>query len=184
MPRKFFRKYLPEPETVLAKRWAAPFRPWLGHPNLWHLNRRSVPGAVAIGLFCGLIPGPLQMFGALIFAIPLRCNIPVALVVTFYTNPLTIVPLYLVAYGYGKLLLGYSGPDAHLTAFEWDWSVHALWSWMMSLGKPLGIGILALAVTLAVLGYFVTELAWRVYVVTGWRRRAARRQKARERARP
>ena len=42
MPRKFFRKYIPAPEVVLAKRWAAPFRPWLGHPNLWHLNETTI----------------------------------------------------------------------------------------------------------------------------------------------
>lgn len=184
MARKFFRKYLPTPEAVLAKRWAAPFRPWLGHPNLWHFNRRSVPSAVAVGLFCGLIPGPFQMIGALILAIPIRCNIPLALALTLYTNPLTIVPLYLIAYGYGKLILGYSGPDAQVIPFEWEWSVHALWHWMLSLGKPLGAGLLALALTLAVLGYFITQLAWRLYVVTAWRRRAARRRSARGRARP
>jgi len=178
LPRKFFRRHLPDPDTVLAKRWAAPFRPWLGHPNLWHLNRRSVPGAVAIGLFCGLIPGPLQMLGALLLAIPLRCNVPVALVVTLYTNPVTIVPLYLLAYAYGKALLGYSGPDAHVTPYEWDWSLQAFMQWTMSLGKPLGIGLLALALTLAALGYFITRLAWRLHVVRGWRRRSRRRRRA------
>ena len=176
MSRKFFRKYLPDPDTVLGKRWAAPFRPWLGHPNLWHLNRRSVPGAVAIGLFCGLVPGPVQMLSALILAIPLRCNVPVALVMTLYTNPLTIVPLYLVAYAYGRAILGYTGPDAPITPYEWDWSLAAFWQWMASLGKPLGVGLLALAVTLAVLGYFVTELAWRAQVVIAWKRRASRRR--------
>ena len=184
MPRKFLRKYLPDPDEILAKPWCAPFRPWLGHPNLWHLNRRSVPCAVAIGLFCGLIPGPFQMLGALLMAIPLRSNLPVALGVTFYTNPLTIVPLYMLAYGYGKLLLGDTGSDAHVPAFEWEWSVRALWHWMMSLGKPLGIGVLALALTLAVLGYFATELAWRIHIVTAWRRRAARRRSGGGRARP
>jgi uncharacterized protein (DUF2062 family) len=135
-----------------------------------------VPGAVAIGLFCGLIPGPIQMLGALLCAIPLRKNIPVALAVTLYTNPLTIVPLYLVAYAYGKVILGYHGPDAQIAPFEWVWSLSAFWQWMLSLGKPLGIGLVALALTLAVLGYFITELAWRVYVVKAWRRRAVRRR--------
>ena len=67
--RKHLHRYLPTPEAILAKPWCAPFRPWLGHPSLWHLNRRSIPGAVAIGLFCGLIPGPFQMLSALILAI-------------------------------------------------------------------------------------------------------------------
>jgi uncharacterized protein (DUF2062 family) len=185
MPRKFFRKYLPDPDEILAKPWCAPFRPWLGHPNLWHLNRRSVPGAVAIGLFCGLIPGPIQMLGALICAIPLRKNIPVALAVTLYTNPLTIVPLYLIAYAYGSAILGYrGGPDTQIAPFEWVWSLSAFWQWMLSLGKPLGIGLVALALTLALLGYFITELAWRAYIIKAWRRRAARRRSGERRARP
>jgi hypothetical protein len=124
------------------------------------------------------------MLGALLMAVPLRSNVPVAMFVTFYTNPLTIVPLYLIAYAYGKAILGYHGPDAYITPFEWDWSVSAFWQWMLSLGKPLGIGLVALALTLAVLGYFITELAWRVYIIKAWRRRAARRRSGEGRAPP
>ena len=175
MPRKFLRRHLPRPEAILAKPWAAPFRPWLGHPNLWHLNRRSVPGAVAIGLFCGLIPGPLQMLGALIMTIPLRKNIPVALVTTLYTNPFTIVPIYLVAYACGSALLGHDAPAAEVAAYAWDWSLSSLWQWALNLGKPLGVGLVALAVTLAVAGYFLSDLAWRVHVRRSWLRRARRR---------
>ena len=172
MPRRlFFRKYLPDPESVLSRPWAAPFRPWLGHPNLWHLNRRSVSGAVAIGLFAGLIPGPLQMLGALLLAIPLRRNLPVALVVTFYTNPFTIVPLYVLAYGYGRLLLPGEHP-AFPASFEVSWDGMA--GLLMSLGKPLGVGLLALGVTLALAGYVAVQLAWRIHVVTAWRARARR----------
>jgi len=175
VPRKFLRKYLPAPEAVLARRWAAPLRPWLGHPSLWHLNRRSVSGAVAIGLFCGLIPGPFQMLGALLMALPLRRNIPVALAVTLYTNPLTIVPIYVLAYGYGRVLLRDAGPNAEVAPFGWDGSVSELWHWALSLGEPLATGLPALAVTLAVIGYFATDLAWRAYVVHQWRERARRR---------
>lgn len=182
MPRKFLRKYLPDAHTVRSSRLVAPFSGWLHHPNLWHLNRRSVPGAVAIGLFCGLIPGPLQMLGTLLLAIPLRKNIPVALLVTFYTNPFTIVPLYVLAYEYGKLLLGATPGDVPLEPFLWDWSdlhgsLRELVGWMLGLGKPLALGLPALALTLAVLGYFGMGLAWRLYVVAAWRARARRRRK-------
>ena len=180
MPRKFLRKYLPEPEAVLARPWAAPFRPWLGHPNLWHLNRRSVPGAVAIGLFCGLIPGPFQMLGSLLLAIPLRKNIPVALAITFYTNPFTIVPLYLVAFAYGTLLVGDKGEPHHLVPDTWNPS--GVWHWALDLGKPLGIGLVALALTLALVGYLVTALAWRAHVVRAWRKRASARRATRSSA--
>jgi len=65
MPRKLFRKYVPTAASVRENRWIAKFGTLLHHPNLWHLNRDSVAGAVAIGLFAGLIPGPLQMLVAL-----------------------------------------------------------------------------------------------------------------------
>jgi uncharacterized protein (DUF2062 family) len=183
LPRKLFRKYLAHRDVLLAKPWLAPFRRWLSHPNLWHLNRRSVAGAVAIGLFAGLIPGPFQMLGALLLAVPLRRNIPVALAVTFYTNPFTIVPLYLLAYGYGRLLLG-ARWDAHVVPFEWDWSdllgsIDGLWRWTLSLGPPLGVGLVALALTLALLGYFAVDLGWRAYIAASWRKRSLRRLRQR-----
>jgi uncharacterized protein (DUF2062 family) len=179
VPRKLFRKYLSHKDVLLAKPWLAPFRHWLAHPNLWHLNRRSVAGAVAIGLFAGLIPGPFQMLGALLLAVPLRRNIPVALAVTFYTNPFTIVPLYVVAYGYGRLLLG-GHWKTDIAPFQWDWSnffasLEALAHWTLSLGKPLAVGLVALALTLALLGYVAVDLGWRAYVAASWRKRALRR---------
>jgi uncharacterized protein (DUF2062 family) len=181
VPRKFLRKYVPHPDTVRSNRLVAPFAAWLHHPNLWHLNRKSVPGAVAIGLACGLIPGPLQMLGALLLAVPLKKNLPVALLVTLYTNPFTIVPLYLLAYGYGELLLGASQNGPAVEPFLWNWgdfagSVRGLWQWVLALGKPLALGLVALGLTLATVGYFGAELAWRAYVVAAWRARARRRR--------
>jgi uncharacterized protein (DUF2062 family) len=182
VPRKYFRKYLPDPEVVRSSRTVAAFGRWLQHPNLWHLNRRSVSGAVAIGLFSGLVPGPLQMLTALALAVPLRKNLPVALLVTLYTNPVTIVPLYLVAYAYGQFLLP-GERAAHVTPFDFDWSqfgasMRGLAEWAMALGKPLALGLVALACTLALLGYLAVQIGWRVYVVAAWRARARRRKAA------
>jgi hypothetical protein len=174
MPLKLFRKYLPDIEAVRSGRLVTLFGRWLQHPNLWHINRRSVPGAVAIGLFCGLIPGPVQMVSALLVAIPCRSNIPLAMVVTWYTNPFTIVPLYLVAYEVGRLVLGTDPAMGVTTIPDWNWTLAAMWDWVISLGKPLVVGLVVLALGLAVSGYFITRLAWRVYVITAWRRRAER----------
>jgi uncharacterized protein len=180
VPRKLLQRYLPDAHTVRSSRMVARFGGWLHHPNLWHLNRRSVPGAVAIGLFCGLIPGPLQMIGALLLAIPLRKNLPVALLLTLYTNPLTIVPLYLLAYGYGQFLLGATNGAMPIEPILWDWSdivgsLREVGAWTLSLGKPLGVGLLALASTFAVAGYLAMDLGWRLYVVSAWRARKRRR---------
>ena len=180
MPRKFFRKYLPDPAEIRANRYIAWFGTLLHHPNLWHLNRDSVAGAVAIGLFAGLVPGPLQMLTAVLIAVPLKKNLPVALLTTFYTNPFTIVPLYLLAYGYGALLLGENHGEPKIQPFETDWtqllqSMGAMLDWALALGKPLAVGLVALALTLAAVGYATVQVGWRVHVLLAWRARRRRR---------
>lgn len=178
--RKLLRHYLPDHQAIRCNRWLAPFSNTLLHPRLWHLNRRSAAGAVAVGLFCGLIPGPFQILGAVAGALFLRVNLPLAMLATFYTNPLTIVPLYIVAFGLGKLALGEIGTGAEFVAppeYGADglqaW-LGALISWMIGLGAPLALGLVLLASLLALVGYAVMRLLWRIYLVQSWRRRAAR----------
>jgi uncharacterized protein len=176
MPRKFFRRFLPDGETVRGHKYLAWCRGWLQHPNLWYLNRHSVAGGFAIGLFAGLVPGPLQMLTAALIAIPLRKNLPVALATTLYTNPFTIAPLYLLAYGYGRLLLGAGSQPFEVAPYDWNWahwidSLEALLHWALSLGKPLAVGLVALAMTLAAVGYASVQAGWRIYVILAWRAR-------------
>ncbi len=182
MPRKYFRRHLPTAASISEHRWLGRFAPFLQHPNLWHLNRHSVAGGVALGLFAGLVPGPLQMLTALLLSIPLHVNLPVALLTTLYTNPLTIVPLYLLAYEYGRLLIGGQSGVVEVTTFEMDWlhlwdSTIALFHWCLSLGKPLGVGLVALGLSLAAIGYFGVLLAWRIQVSLAWRSRCRERSK-------
>jgi len=179
MPRKFFRRYLPGTDEVRNHRFVSRFGAWLHHPNLWHLNRDSVAGGVAIGLFTGLLPAPLQMLSAALFAIAFRRNLPVAVLVTLYTNPFTFVPLYLLGYAIGNLILG-AGGAAPVQPFEMDWahlldSMQRLVEWTLSLGPRLVVGVLALALTFAVIGYIAVQLGWRAYVILAWRARRKRR---------
>jgi hypothetical protein len=180
MPRKFFRKYLPSSESIRNHKHFGRLGAWLHHPNLWHLNRDSVSGGVAVGMFAGLVPGPLQMLTAALLAIALRVNLPVALLTTLYTNPFTIVPLYLIAYQFGRLLIGSEHPAAEIRPFEMEWSnlwgsLASLMDWTLALGKPLAIGLVALALTLAAAGWLAVQLGWRAYVVLAWRARRRRR---------
>ncbi len=181
--RKHLRNYLPDHQAIRSNRWLAPFASTLLHPRLWHLNRRSAAGAVAVGLFCGLIPGPLQMLGAAIGALVFRVNLPLALFTTLYTNPLTIVPLYVLAFTLGTFslsLVGVAatgqfapppeyGPDGLLA-----WS-ESLLDWLFRLGQPLALGLVLLASLLASFGYLAMRLAWRIYLVGAWRRRGRQR---------
>ena len=180
--RSRLRRFLPDHEAIHTNRWLRPFRNTLLHPRLWHLNRHSAAGAVATGLFCGLIPGPFQMLSAAILCVLFRVNLPLALVTTLYSNPLTIVPLYMAAYVVGALALGKSPsgfvypPDMEgLGLVEW---AHALLPWALDLGKPLAVGLLLLAGMLALAGYFSVRAAWRVWLIRAWRTRALKRLQA------
>ncbi len=175
MPRKFFRKYLPSHDSVRGNRYMARFGGFLHHPNLWHLNRHSVAGGVAVGMFSGLIPGPFQMLTAALLAVPLRVNLPVALATTLYTNPFTIGPLYVLAYLIGRLIIGDRGAPLAAPP-EMDWSqlgasLDAFVHWSLSMGMPLALGLLALALILAALGYACVQVGWRAYVIRAWRKR-------------
>ena len=180
MPRKHFRKYLPDHQSIREHRHLQWFQPWLRHPNLWHLNRHSVAGGVALGLAAGLFPGPGQMLIAAILAIVFRVNVPVAAFTTLYTNPITWGPLIVAAYGIGALFTG-EGMDK-VTDFHFDWGAEpwyrffpSLLDWLVSLGHTYVIGSLILASSLAVLGYALVQFAWRLYVLAYLRRRKRRK---------
>ena len=183
MPRKFFKKYLPSHESIRENRFVGLFGTWLHHHNLWHLHRRSVAGGVAVGLFAGLIPGsnPVQFFFAALLAIAFKVNLPVAVATTLYSNPLTILPIYIAAYAIGAFVTGNGSdnmPQAELHLMDksiQDW-VPAMIDWVVSLGKPLLVGLLLLAMLLSVGGYFLVRGAWRVYIVLEWRKRSRRRK--------
>jgi len=180
--RRHIIKFLPDHESIRGNRWLVPFENTLLHPRLWHLNRRSASGAVAAGLFCGLIPGPLQMLGAAICAVVFRVNLPLAMLTTLYTNPFTIVPLYIVAYAIGQWVL--PGAHEHFVAppepgdaglIAW---MHALIDWMLGLGAPLAVGLVMLAAGLALAGYVLIRMTWRIYLVRAWHRRQRRHRAA------
>jgi uncharacterized protein (DUF2062 family) len=181
VPRKFFKKYLPSHESIKQNRFVGMFGGLLHHHNLWHLNRHSVAGGVAVGLFAGLIPGsnPVQFFFAAMFAIVFKVNLPMAALITLYSNPLTIVPIYLVAYAIGEFVIG-NGitkiPQVEFSILDKniDIWIPSMVDWMASLGRTLLTGISILAILLSIIGYFTVHIVWRLYVLHAWRKRAQR----------
>ena len=178
MPRKYFRKYLPTHESIKNHKFFSRFGDFLHHPNLWHLNRHSVSGGVAVGFFAGLVPGPLQMLTAAVIAVPLRVNLPVAVLLTFYTNPFTIAPLYWAGYQIGSFFI--DSPGAMMPPPDFEWSALGAWfrsivAWAIYYAKPLGLGLFIMAVSLAGLGYLAVQLSWRGWVMYSWHRRKKKR---------
>jgi uncharacterized protein (DUF2062 family) len=180
MPRKYLRKVLPSHSAILSRRELRWLSPWLGHHNLWHVNRHSVAGGVAVGAFAGLIPGPFQMLGAALISSVLRVNLPVAVFTTLYTNPITIVPLYIAAFKLGQFAT--RSQTSALPSFDFDWqssnwlaAIPAFWHWFAALGTPLLVGLILLASLLSAVSYFAVQGLWRWHVLRQWRKRQQRR---------
>ena len=134
--------------------------------NLWHVNRYSVSGAVAAGLFCSFIPVPLQMIIAATFAILFKVNMPISVLLVWISNPLTVTPIFYFCYKVGATLLAIE-PGHFYFEFSWQWildSVNSIW-------LPLMTGCLVVASLSAALGYWAVRLYWRYYVVSNWRKR-------------
>lgn len=180
--RKYFKRVTPGRERINGMLGDGPlqrrFSSTLLHPKLWHLTRHTAAGGVAVGLFCGLIPGPLQMLFAVLLSILLRVNLPLAAILTLYTNPLTIVPLYIMGYSLGQWAMG-NGKAGFISPPEYDWSapfasMQALGNWVLALGAPLGVGLILMATVFALVGYALVWSAWSIHIA---RYRARRRQR-------
>lgn len=173
---KTWRQKLPKREEIFASRWTKPFAPMFDKPYFWTLNRRQAAVSVAVGMFCGLMPGPTQMVSALIVAYCLRTNLPVAMFSTLYTNPLTYMPLYYLAYRIGSFLMGIQ-PEAALNLPSFgEHFLSELGQWLLGAGKPLLLGVPVLGSVLAVIGYFAVLLLWRVRTAYQWKKRQETRK--------
>ena len=160
--RRWLRALEPRARQLLDRSWLAQFQPCLERRALFRFQRQPLARGVAAGLFCGLIPGPLQIPGTLAVCAWLRGNVVAGGVTTLYTNPLTTVPLYALAFQMGALVLP---GDQSLPAWNPETgglSVEAMGGWVQALGIPLLVGLPTLGLTFAALGYALVHILWLV----------------------
>jgi len=166
---------MPNHDTVRNHKHLKLFGTLLHDPNIWHLNRHSVAGAFAVGLFCAFIPVPFQMFIAAALAIVVRVNLPISFALVWITNPLTIPPIFYFAYKLGSWVLQ---EPTHDFSFElsFDWlmvELGAIW-------QPFLLGCLILSIITSVLGYISMQLLWRLHIIRYIKRRRLRRLRAKK----
>jgi uncharacterized protein (DUF2062 family) len=169
-------RHVPRRETVHENRLLRPFAHHLAKPELWRMHRRSVPRAVAIGLGVGIIIPFMHMVIAAVMAIPLRANVAIAAAVTLLVNPLTIPPMYYLAYRTGQWELR---ADAAVMdpgpAQQASGELARFLFWIHEASGPIALGILTLAIAAAVVGYFFTAVVWRMWLASKLRRRRHQR---------
>lgn len=176
-----FQRLMPDPHTLRQHRALRWLGPRLHDPRLWHVNRRGIAMGIAVGIFFGLLVPVAQILLAALAALFLRANIPAAAGSTLITNPFTFAPVYYAAYHLGAWMLAVGGmPSGQVelvnTAAETATGL-ALWMDRLdSVGVPLALGLLTLAVVLSVVIYFAIHWTWRLRIVRAWQRRREQRR--------
>ena len=165
MPRKFFKRFMPSHAEVKKHKHLQIFGDVLHEPNLWHINRRSMAGAFAVGLFFAWVPIPMQMVMAAAAAILFRTNLALSVALVWITNPMTIPPMFYFAYLVGTWVIGEPPQD-----FEFQLSFEWLTSELTSSWKPFLLGCFILATGSSIIGYFTISQIW-IYAVKKQRAR-------------
>ncbi|MDH5357768.1 MAG: DUF2062 domain-containing protein [Gammaproteobacteria bacterium] len=160
---------MPDHKTMREHPHLKKFGQRLTEPKIWHLNRRSVAGGVALGLFIGFMPVLGQMFIAAALAIVFRVNLPLAVMGSWITNPFTVAPIYFFAYKVGAWVLQIP-VGKHAFTMSWQWFTHDF----LMIWQPLLLGCLICGIFSALLGVVFVRLLWRLVVIRNWLQRRKR----------
>ena len=161
MPRKFIKRFLPDSESLRRHKHLRHFGELLHNHSLWRLNRRSVSGGVAVGLFVALLPVPFQVIIAAALAILTSVNLPISVLLVFITNPVTMGPVFYFTYRVGAALLG-----LHPQLADFQGPLEHILGSMLHLWKPLLLGSVLVGLVLAAVGWGLVRLLWRWHVVS------------------
>jgi hypothetical protein len=161
MPRKFLRRHLPAASAVRNHWLLHRLGDGLHHPRLWHLNRRSVAGATAVGLFVAFLPIPFQMVVAAMGSVWLRVNLPLSVALVFVTNPLTMGPAFYLCYKVGAWLLG---SPVIQTGQHFKPTIEWLFDQLAIVWQPLVAGSLLTGLIVSLVGYGLVQLLWRLHI--------------------
>ncbi len=172
MMKQFLRRYLPNKSHLTAQRSLHVLGRLLYSGHLWHLSHRTVPRAVGVGLFCALLPLPMQMLLAAVLSIVVRANIPIAVALTWISNPFTTPFILYVSYKIGAWIL-----QAPPQSFVLKFSIAHLSEKFSQLWQPLALGTFVCAVVVGLAGYVITHYIWQRQIVQSWYQRRQRRKR-------
>lgn len=168
MPKRFLKRITPHPTTLQARWYLKVFGSRMTDPRLWTLQRRSVTGAFALGLAICFVPLPIHLPMAALLALLLRVNIPTAAITTLLVNPVTVLPVFYMAYRVGSAVLGVE-PGRFTFRFDMNWLQYGLGP----MWRPFLLGCLICGAIASFLGWAGLELLWRMNVRARYRSRRA-----------
>ena len=169
MPRRFLRRISRQYRGNKTAWYLRPFGGLLRHPMYFAVNRRSVTGALAIGVFISMLPVPGHTPIAVVIALMAGVNLGVAALAAWINSPLTLIPVFYFEYRLGALLLGLP-PQQWPETVSWEW----LDAQLALLWKPLFLGAFIAATLTTALVYFGVNALWRWSSARRLRRRRLR----------
>ncbi|SDC63151.1 hypothetical protein SAMN05444678_104155 [Sphingomonas sp. YR710] len=171
----WWRRNAPTRESIERIGWLRPVAHRILEPSLWRFTRRSVPRGVALGIIVGIflmIPG-IQMGGAALLALPCRANVPVAVVMTFLSNPITTPFILYSSILVGSRFMGAAVDAGTMARMIDEGAALGEWgNWLASTAAPsLVLGLFVIATIAASIGYLLAGLVWRVRIGRKWAQR-------------
>lgn len=171
MPKKIIKRFMPDYRKIRDNNSLKIFGTLLHDPNLFHLNRRSVSTAFAIGLFMAFVPMPFQMIPATACAIIFRANLIISVALVWISNPVTIPPIFYFCYLVGTWILQIPASPFEFEA-SMEWLMHELgYVW-----QPFLLGCFVVSSISSIAGYTAIRLFWRWHVITEWEERKQKRK--------
>ncbi|SJM92128.1 conserved hypothetical protein [Crenothrix polyspora] len=168
--QKMLDRFVPNPDVIKHHKSLQFLGDKLHDPNLWHLSRRSISMAFAVGLFCAWIPTPTQMAFAAMGAIYFRANLPISVVLVWITNPITMPPLFYFAYRVGLSFMNLESPSDNF-----KFSLEGMWSGLGDVWQPFLVGCLIMGITCSTAGYHGMRYFWAQQIHKKWEERKAKR---------
>ena len=173
MPRRFFRKFAFKRHKISQQWYMRPFRHLLHHPAYWGIRRKTVVPGFSLGLFVAFLPFPGHTLFVVLMAILLKVHIPAAILGTLVNNPVTMLPIFLLAYRIGLLLLGFE-PQAFAPELSVEWFT----SGFVNVWQPLLLGCVLLGSIVALIGFIGLDLLWRASLADYLAARRRRKNKS------
>jgi len=170
---RFFRRLqrkLPKKHEIQKQANLNIFKAFWKRPELWAMNRNSIPTGIAAGIFSAFLPMPFEMVVAIFLGIVFGGNLIFATTLVWISNPLTWVPLWTPCYLLGAKILDLT-PISLLQIKTLELSIELAYHYV-----ALWLGCLIVGTILAFSSYFLVRILWVRQVRSEWLERKAKQK--------
>lgn len=155
MPKKIIKKIMPDKNNKLLKMFGDKIS-----PELFTANRKKILLSVFIGVFISFLPIPFQMGIIGFFAILLKVNLPIAVILAWISNPLTMPVIFFAEYKLGSFIIN-GTPLFEFSNMVNDFSLDKIHHYLME----MFLGAFIFGAFFGILSVLIVSLIWKFYVL-------------------